>query len=108
MAKPSPVQDDNFDQMVLKASKPVVVDFWATWCRPCQMVAPVIDELAEEFDGRIDFLKLDVDKNPGTAGKYSIMSIPTIMVFKDGQPFSHTVGFRGKADLKRNLEEALA
>lgn len=107
MSKPSPVEDKSFDQLVLKASKPVLVDFWATWCRPCQMVAPVIDELAKEYDGRVDFLKLDVDNNPGTAGKYNVMSIPTIMIFKGGMPVSHTVGFRGKADLKRNLEDAL-
>jgi thioredoxin 1 len=71
------------------------------------MVAPVIDELAKEYDGRVDFLKLDVDSNPNTASKYNVMSIPTIMVFKSGQPVSHSVGFRGKADLIRKLEDAL-
>ena len=107
MAKPTPVEDNTFDRMVIKATKPVLVDFWAAWCRPCLMVAPVIDELAREFDGRIDFLKLDVDKNQQTASKYNVMSIPTIMVFKGGKPVSNMVGFRSKADLKRSLEEAL-
>jgi thioredoxin 1 len=108
MAKPAPVEDTTFESKVLKASKPVLVDFWATWCKPCMMIAPVIDELAKEFDGRVDFLKLDVDTNQQTPGKYNIMSIPTIMVFKAGKPVSHMVGFRSKADLKRTLEEALA
>ena len=108
MGKPAPVEDNTFDQMVLKASRPVLVDFWATWCRPCQMVAPVVDELAKEYDGRVDFVKLDTDHNPETARKYNIMSIPTLMIFKGGQPVSNTVGFRGKAALVRNLEDALA
>jgi thioredoxin 1 len=107
MGKPSPVEDKDFDQVVLKAKKPVLVDFWATWCRPCLMVAPVVDELAKEYDGRVDFAKVDVDHNHQTANKYKVMSIPTLIVFKNGQPFSHMVGFRGKAELKRNLDEAL-
>jgi thioredoxin 1 len=107
MAKPLPVEDKDFDLVVLKAKKPVLVDFWATWCRPCLMVAPVIDELAEEYDGRVDFVKLDVDHNKQTQSKYKIMSIPTLMIFKNGQPSYHTVGFRGKADLKRGIDEAL-
>jgi len=108
MGIPSPVEDKNFDQVVLKAKKPVLVDFWATWCRPCLMVAPVVDELAKEYDGRVDFAKVDVDHNQQTANKYKVMSIPTLIVFKNGQPLSHMVGFRGKAELKRNLDEALA
>lgn len=108
MGKPAPVEDKDFDRMVLKATRPVLVDFWATWCRPCLMVAPVIDELATEYEGRVDFFKLDVDRNPQTASKYKVMSIPTIIVFKHGQPVSHSIGFRGKGELKRNLEDALA
>jgi thioredoxin 1 len=88
--------------------KVLVINFWATWCKPCQMVAPVLDELAKEYDGRVDFLKLDVDHNQQTAAKYNVMSIPTIMVFKGGQPVSHMVGFSSKANLKRTLEDALA
>ncbi len=108
MSKPVPVEDGTFDQKVLRSDKPVLVDFWATWCRPCLMVAPVIDELSEEYDGKITFLKLDVDHNPQTASKYNVMSIPTIMVFKKGQPVTHYIGFRPKAELKKGLEEALA
>jgi thioredoxin 1 len=107
MAKPIPVEDSTFESKVIKAKKPVLVDFWATWCRPCLMVAPIIDELANDFDGRVDFMKLDVDHNQQTAGKYNVMSIPTIMLFKEGKPVSHMVGFRSKADLKRTLEDAL-
>ncbi len=108
MAKPVPVEDATFDRMVLKAGKPVLIDFWATWCKPCQMVAPVLDELSSEYDGKVEFLKMDVDKNPQTPAKYSVRSLPTIMVFKAGQPVSHMIGFKSKANVKRTLEEALA
>jgi thioredoxin 1 len=108
MSKPVPVEDATFNQKVLKSDKPVLVDFWATWCRPCLMVAPVIDDLAEEYSGKVTFLKLDVDHNPQTTSKYNVMSIPTIMVFKKGQPVTQYVGFRPKTELKKGLEEALA
>ncbi len=107
MAKPAPVEDASFDRLVLKAAKPVLIDFWATWCKPCQMVAPVLDELSGEYEGRVEFLKMDVDKNPQTPAKYSVRSLPTIMVFKAGQPVSHMIGFKSKANVKRTLEEAL-
>ena len=107
MSKPIQVNDDNFDEVVLKASRPVLVDLWAPWCRPCVMVAPIIDELAEEYDGRVDFVKLDIDENPKTPTRYSVMSIPTLLVFKDGEPVSHLVGLRPKDDLKENLDAAL-
>ena len=107
MSKPVPIDDSNFDQTVLQAAKPVLMDFWATWCKPCLMVAPILDELAEEYDGRIDFVKMDVDQNPKTAAKYSIMSIPTLLIFKNGEPVSHIVGVRPKGELKENLEAAL-
>ena len=108
MSKPVPINDGDFDQTVLQAEKPVLVDFWATWCGPCRMVAPIVDELADEYDGRISFVKLDVDQNPKTAAKYGIMSIPTLLIFKQGEPASHIVGFRPKEELKRSLEEVLA
>ncbi len=107
MSEPIPVSDNSFDQTVLQAEIPVLVDFWATWCAPCRMVAPVVEELAREYEGRISFAKLDVDQNPKTASKYKIMSIPTLIVFKKGEPFSHIVGFRPKAELKRSLDTAL-
>lgn len=107
MSKPVAVDDSNFDQIVLQAAIPVLVDFWAAWCAPCRMVAPLVEELAEEYDGRISFVKLDVDQNPKTASKYGIMSIPTLLIFKKGEPVSHTVGLRPKAELKRSLDAAL-
>jgi thioredoxin 1 len=108
MSQPVAITDSNFDQKVLKADKPVLVDFWATWCRPCLMVAPIVEELAKEYDGRVKFVKVDVDQNPKTATKYKVMSIPTLLVFKKGQPVSHLVGFRPKNELKRILDTALA
>ena len=107
MSKPIVVGDSNFEQTVLQVEMPVLVDFWAAWCGPCRMVAPVVEELAEEYEGRIGFAKLDVDQNPKTASKYGIMSIPTLIVFKNGEPVSHVVGFRPKAELKRELDDAL-
>lgn len=107
MSKPVSIDDSNFEQTVLQATKPVLMDFWATWCKPCLMVAPILDELAEEYDGRINFVKLDVDQNPKTAAKYGIMSIPTLLIFKNGEPVSHIVGVRPKGELKQNLEAAL-
>ena len=107
MSKPVPIDDSNFDQTVLQADKPVLVDFWAVWCRPCHVVAPILDELAEAYDGRINFFKLDVDQNPKTASRYGIMSIPTLLIFKGGEPVSHLVGVRPKEELKQNLDAAL-
>ena len=107
MNKPVSVDDNNFDQMVLQVEKPVLVDFWATWCGPCRVVAPIVDELAEEYDGRINFTKVDVDQNPKTATRYKIMSIPTLLIFKNGEPVSHIVGIRPKGELKQNLDAAL-
>lgn len=107
MSKPVSVDDADFDTKVLQAKSPVLVDFWAAWCRPCLMVAPIVDELAEKYSGKVGFFKLDVDQNPKTAAKYNVMSIPTILIFKNGQPVSHIVGFRPKAELERNLEAVL-
>ena len=107
MSKPIAVDDSNFDQMVLQADIPVLVDFWAAWCGPCRMVAPVVEELAQEYEGRISFAKVDVDQNPKTASRYGIMSIPTLLLFKKGEPVSHIVGFRPKAVLKKSLDAAL-
>lgn len=107
MGKPTAVDDSNFDEIVLQAKTPVLVDFWAEWCGPCRMVAPVVEELAEEYEGRISFVKLDVDQNPKTASKYGIMSIPTLLLFKNGSPVSNIVGFRPKAELKRSLDTVL-
>ena len=107
MSKPIAVDDSNFDQMVLQADIPVLVDFWAAWCGPCRMVAPVVEELAQEYEGKISFAKVDVDQNPKTASRYGIMSIPTLLLFKKGEPVSHIVGFRPKAELKQSLDATI-
>ncbi len=107
MSKPIVVDDSNFDQVVLKAETPILVDFWAPWCRPCLMVAPILDELAEDYSGKITIARMDVDQNPKTASSYRIMSIPTLLLFKEGKPVSNIVGFKPKEQLKQDLDAAL-
>ncbi len=104
MAKPRDVSDSDFEQEVLKATKPVLVDFWAPWCGPCRMVAPIVEELSEEYDGKVEFVKLNTDENPNTSVKYGIRSIPTLLVFKDGEAVGQIIGFRPKSDLKKSLD----
>ena len=108
MAKPRDVSDDNFEQEVLKSTKPVLVDFWAPWCGPCRMVSPIVEELATEYEGKVEFVKVNTDDNPNTSVKYGIRSIPTLLVFKDGAPVDQVVGAVPKAVLKKRLESALA
>jgi len=98
------VTDATFEQDVLKAEGPVLVDFWAPWCGPCRMVGPIIDEIAQEHGDKVCIGKLNVDENPGVASKFGIMSIPTIMLFKDGQPDKKIIGARSKADFEREFE----
>ena len=107
MSKPVTIEENDFGKVVLQAKVPVLVDFWAPWCGPCRMVAPVVDELAEEYEGRIDFGKVNVDENAKIASQYGIMSIPTLILFKDGKPLSNIVGFRPKDELKKSLDSAL-
>jgi thioredoxin 1 len=107
MSLPTPVTDQDFDQEVLEADTVVLVDFWAEWCGPCKMVAPVLDDLSQEYDGKIKFTKVDVDENPETAMKYGIRSIPTMLVFKGGAPVDQVVGAVPKAVLKKRLDSAL-
>jgi thioredoxin 1 len=108
MSKPVEIEEAKFEESVLKASFPVLVDFWAPWCAPCLMVAPVVEELANEYDGQVGFVKVNVDNSPKVAVKYGIMSIPTLMLFKEGQPVDTIIGFRPKDELKKSLEKALA
>ena len=93
------ITDSSFEQEVLKSAGPVLVDFWASWCGPCLMMAPVIDELAETYDGKVAFAKVNVDDNPKTAATYGIMAIPTLILFKDGKPLDKMVGVVAKAKL---------
>ena len=107
MAKPRDVSDSDFEQEVLKATKPVLVDFWAPWCGPCRMVAPIVEELSEEYDGKVDFFKLNTDENPNTSVKYGIRSIPTLLVFKGGEPVGQIIGFQPKNKLQKSLDAVL-
>ncbi len=107
MSKPVEVNDSNFDQMVLQSKTPVLVDFWAAWCGPCRMVAPLVEELAGEYEGKVTMAKINVDENPQIASQYGVMSIPTLFIFKDGAPVSNIVGFRPKAELQRSLDAVL-
>jgi thioredoxin 1 len=107
MSKPVEIKEVKFNEAVLQAKTPVLVDFWAPWCGPCRMVAPVVEELANEYEGKVSFIKINVDDNPKIASQYGVMSIPTLIVFKNGQPVSNIVGFRPKAELKKNLDAAL-
>ena len=99
------VTDASFKQDVLSSSTPVLVDFWATWCGPCKMVAPVLEEIAKEKTGDLRVVKLDVDANPETARDFQVVSIPTMILFKGGEPVKRIVGAKGKAALLREIAE---
>jgi thioredoxin 1 len=107
MANTVEVNDSNFEEKVLKAQGAVLVDFWATWCRPCLMVAPILEEMAEEYKGKLTIAKLNVDESQKIAQTYRVMSIPTMMIFKDGQPAANIVGFKPKDALKQELDSVL-
>ena len=102
------VTDAEFESQVLKADKPVLVDFWASWCGPCLAIAPVVEELAGEYDGKVVVAKMDVDKSPATPGKYGIRAIPTLIVFKDGQVVEQITGAVGKAVIESAINKALS
>jgi len=103
MAKPFEVTDATFEEKVLQAEEPTLVDFWAAWCGPCKMVAPAVEALAEEYDGKLRVAKMDVDSNPQTPGNYGIRGIPTLILFKDGVAVAHIVGYRPKEALAEEL-----
>jgi thioredoxin 1 len=98
------VTDASFDEEVLKSPWPVLVDFWAEWCGPCKMIAPILDELADEYDGRVKIAKVDVDNNQGLAVKYGITAIPSLLFFKDGEVVDQVRGLRSKRDLKESFD----
>ncbi len=101
------VTDASFEQEVLQSKVPVLVDFWAPWCGPCRMVAPVVEEVANQFVGQVKVVKLDTDQNPDVASKYGIRSIPTLMIFKDGQKVDMVVGAVPKTTISTTLEKYL-
>jgi thioredoxin 1 len=102
----SAATDTNFDKEVLKSSVPVLIDFWAEWCGPCKALGPTIDELATEFKGRVKVMKLNVDENPNTPGNYRIRGIPTLILFKDGQPIDQLVGAHPKKAIEDFLKKS--
>ena len=101
------ITDANFEDEVIQSDLPVLVDFWAEWCGPCKMIAPVLDEIASELNGKITLGKLDVDENQSTAMAFGVMSIPTLMLFKDGQQVETIVGFQQKAQLLGKIQSHL-
>jgi thioredoxin 1 len=103
MSKPVKVNDGNFNREVMNADKPVLVDFWADWCGPCKMVAPVVESIAKEYGDQIKVAKLDVDENQSTAARYSVQSIPTMIVFENGKVKDKIVGYNPKGRLVKKL-----
>ena len=100
--------DATFDEEIAGSAEPVLVDFWAEWCGPCKAIAPILDEIAAEQAGKLTIAKLNVDENPDTALRFDVMSIPTLIVFQDGQPVKRMVGAKGKAQLLQELSDVLA
>jgi thioredoxin 1 len=101
------VTDATFERDVLKADKPVLVDFWAEWCAPCRKVEPLLAEIANEMAGKVDIVKMNIDENPQTAMAYRVLSVPTLTIFKDGQPVQSVAGAKPKGDLVRFIESAI-
>jgi thioredoxin 1 len=108
MGQVTEITDLNFDAEVLQSSEPVFVDFWAPWCGPCRMIAPIVEQLAEENPGSIKFAKVNVDESPNTAGGYGVNSIPTLVIFKNGQEIERLVGVQPKRRLQEAIDQAIA
>lgn len=102
------ITDADFDSTVLQSSVPVLVDFWAPWCGPCKAMNPIMEELEQAYSGKVNIVKMNVDENSDVPGKFNVMSIPTFILFKDGKPFTQFVGARSKADVQKELDNAIA
>lgn len=101
------ITDSNFESEVIKSATPVLVDFWAAWCGPCKMLAPVVEGLAADYGPKLKVVKMNVDENPGTPGKYGIMGIPTLILFKDGQVAGKSVGYKPAGELKTFIDSKI-
>lgn len=108
MSKPIEITDANFQEEVLQSDVPVLIDFWAIWCGPCRVIAPVVEEIASEYAGKLKVGKLDVDNNPNTAVQYGIRSIPTLLIFKDGQVSDQLIGALPKAHIVERVQRVLS
>ena len=108
MAEPIEVNENSWDDDVLKSDLPIMVDFWAEWCGPCKMIAPTVHDLAEEYAGKLNVAKVDIDSSPNIAMKYGIRSIPALIFFKDGKPVDQVVGALPKGALKKRIDAVLA
>ncbi len=108
MAHPVEITDATFEEEVVKSDTPVVVDFWAEWCGPCKMIAPIVEELAGEYEGKVKFTKMDVDSNPQTPMQFGIRGIPTLLIFNSGKAVDQVVGAVPKSMLKKRVDEVLA
>lgn len=102
------VTDSDFEKEVLKSKTPVLVDFWAPWCGPCKTMLPIVEELGKEYEGKVKIMKVNVDENSETPGKYNVLSIPTFIVFKDGEAVATFVGAKSKEDMKKEIDTAIA
>ncbi len=102
------VTDQMFEAEVLKSTIPVLVDFWTPWCGPCRILGPIVEELAKEYKGKLKVVKMNVDNNPDSASRYNVMSIPTVIIFKGGEPVKTMVGVQPKENMKKEIDEVIA
>jgi thioredoxin 1 len=107
MSKLTEIDDASFDQTVIQSETPTLVDFGAVWCRPCMMLTPALEEIAAEYAGKLNIVKMDADKNLKTVSKFGVMSLPTVIIFKGGQPATQFVGYKSKQDIKKIIDEVI-